>query len=76
MKFSDIKLDEQDAKFVQNLFNAKEDEYELLHGFKMSPSERYLARKNIVNDFKNGIWDNRDYSEADSGMHWSDNPRE
>jgi hypothetical protein len=64
MKFSDIKLSEADlAEIEAKILEHSENVY----GGEMSSHSKATLRQKLIREMKEGIWSDRDYTEADEG---------
>lgn len=61
MKFTDIILDENDMEQIEAMVEEKSQ------FLGLDAHSRSTYRQQLINEFREGIWSNRDYLESDAG---------
>lgn len=67
MRFKDIVLDDDDSKFLNKKMEEYIRGYNAENGNGPDWSERRTKRHMLIQEIREGIWSNRDWTPADAG---------
>lgn len=64
MRFTDIRLDESELALIEQRIREYDEK---VYGGTMGAHQKSTLRAKLTREYKEGVWDNRDYLEADEG---------